>query len=120
MPAARDCLYCGIRRSNVEVPRYKMPVDEIVASAVEAKALGFKSLVLQSGESCQYPIAGMYLLKRIKNDLGLAITLSIGEKTLDEYKALKVTGADRFLLRFETSSRALFAKIKPTPGSRNA
>ena len=55
----RDCLYCGIRRSNKDVFRYKMPVDEIVKTAENAKKLGYKSLVLQSGENCQYSLKEM-------------------------------------------------------------
>ena len=110
----RDCVYCGLRRSNREVSRYRMGADEIFTSARDAAGLGFKSLVLQSGENCQYPVKDMVtLLKRIKAELGLAITLSIGEKTRDEYAALKEAGADRYLLRFETSSAKLFQELKP-------
>ncbi len=110
----RDCLYCGIRRSNSSVGRYRMSVEKIFACAKEAKELGFKSLVLQSGESAQYTLNEMcLLLRRIKQELGLAITLSIGEKTHAEYAALKQAGADRYLLRFETSSEKLFCELKP-------
>ncbi|MBF0594670.1 MAG: radical SAM protein, partial [Candidatus Omnitrophica bacterium] len=101
----KDCLYCGLRRSNRHVGRYRMEVDEIYATARQAVALGYKSVVMQSGESCQYPTDDMCrLVARIKSDLNLAVTLSIGEKTRAEYAALKDAGADRFLLRFETSS----------------
>ena len=110
----RDCVYCGLRRSNKEVDRYRMGIDEIFEAAKAAAGLGYKSLVLQSGENCQYPTADMCtLLKRIKAELGIAITLSIGEKTREEYAALKEAGADRYLLRFETSSEKLFAELKP-------
>lgn len=110
----RDCLYCGIRRSNAGVMRYRMSVDEIFDCAKAAQGLGIKSLVLQSGESAQYTTEDMcVLIGRIKNELGLAITLSIGEKTREEYAALRKAGADRFLLRFETSSEKLFRELKP-------
>ncbi|MBF0618772.1 MAG: [FeFe] hydrogenase H-cluster radical SAM maturase HydE [Candidatus Omnitrophica bacterium] len=110
----RDCLYCGLRRSNREVVRYRMGTDEIFASAAFAAGLGFKSLVLQSGESAQYETDALCaLVRRIKAELGVAITLSIGEKTREEYAALKKAGADRYLLRFETSSDVLFRKLKP-------
>ena len=116
----RDCLYCGIRRSNREVFRYKMPADEIVATAAEAKRLGYKSLVLQSGENCQYPLEEMCaFIARIKNELGLAITLSIGEKTKEEYAALKEAGCDRYLLRFETSAPELFHELRPGSSFEN-
>ena len=110
----RDCLYCGLRRSNSAVERYRMSPDEIFETAKTAAGLGYKSLVLQSGENCQYPIKDMCaLLKRIKAEIGIAITLSMGEKTREEYALLKEAGADRYLLRFETSSEELFAELKP-------
>jgi biotin synthase len=110
----RDCLYCGLRRSNQSVDRYRMDIEEIFSTARSAASLGYKSVVLQSGENCQYPTTAMCdLLQRIKKELGLAVTLSIGEKTRDEYAALRDAGADRYLLRFETSSEKLFRELKP-------
>jgi biotin synthase len=110
----RDCAYCGLRRSNQAVSRYRMSADEIFDTAKTAAGLGYKSLVLQSGENCQYPMKDMCaLLRRIKSEIGIAITLSMGEKSREEYAALKEAGADRYLLRFETSSETLFAQLKP-------
>jgi len=115
----RDCVYCGLRRSNSAVERYRMSVDEIFETAKMAAGLGYKSLVLQSGENCQYPVKDMCaLLKLIKTEIGVAITLSMGEKTREEYAALKAAGADRYLLRFETSSEKLFAELKPDSSFR--
>ena len=110
----RDCVYCGLRRSNHAVQRYRMEVEEIYASALQAATLGYRSLVMQSGESCQYSTADICtLLKKIKAELNVAVTLSMGEKTREEYAAFKSAGADRYLLRFETSSEKLFASLKP-------
>jgi biotin synthase len=110
----RDCAYCGLRRSNRAVSRYKMELEEIYQTAVTAAKLGYKSIVMQSGENGQYDTRAMCgVLRRIKADLGLAVTLSIGEKTRDEYAALKDAGADRYLLRFETSCARLFDQLKP-------
>jgi biotin synthase len=110
----RDCLYCGIRRSNSEVFRYQMTVDEIFETAAHAKDLGYKSLVLQSGENAQYPLDAMCaVVARIKNELRLAVTLSMGEKTYEEYAALKEAGCDRYLLRFETSAQKIFHELRP-------
>jgi len=111
---ARDCLYCGIRCSNRTVTRYRMDVNEIFEAAQAAAQLGYKTLVLQSGENDRYPLIELcLLLRRIKAELGIAITLSLGEKTREEYAALREAGADRYLLRFETSSEELFRQLKP-------
>lgn len=110
----KDCLYCGLRRSNAAVERYKMTTEEIFQAAGEAHALGYKSVVLQSGESGGYLVGEMAdLLARIKAATGLAITLSLGEKPRAFYAAWKAAGADRYLLRFESSDPALFSRLKP-------
>ena len=110
----RDCLYCGLRRSNSNVVRYRMTVPEIFAAVVEAKDLGFQTVVLQSGEDPDYTIGELCaLVRRIKSDMGFAVTLSIGEQTYEDYKRLKEAGADRYLLRFETTDPLLYRKLKP-------
>jgi biotin synthase len=110
----RDCLFCGLRRSNKNVMRYRMAVEEIFDQARLAKHLDFKTVVLQSGEDHSYSIKEICsLVERIKSELGLAITLSIGERTYGDYESLKKSGADRYLMRFETSSRTLFEWLKP-------
>ncbi|NTV29661.1 MAG: [FeFe] hydrogenase H-cluster radical SAM maturase HydE [Candidatus Omnitrophica bacterium] len=110
----RDCLYCGLRRSNRELKRYRMSVEEVFAAAQAAAKIGYQSVVLQSGENDQYPLFDLCgLIARIKSELKVAVTLSLGEKTREEYAALKDAGADRYLLRFETSSEKLFRALKP-------
>lgn len=110
----RDCLYCGLRRSNNKAVRYRMEIPEIFAQAVEAGNLGFHTVVLQSGEDPHYTaddVAG--LVRDIKEKLGLAITLSLGERTHEDYRRMKEAGADRYLLRFETTDPILFKALKP-------
>jgi biotin synthase len=41
------------------------------------------------------------------------VTLSLGERDDDELAAWRESGADRYLLRFETSNRALYERIHP-------
>jgi len=110
----RDCEYCGLRRSNKKVTRYRMSEEEIFIVAAEALEAGCKTIVLQSGEDDFYKISNLCLLiRRIKEKFDCAITLSIGERDYEEYKQLHQAGADRYLLRFETSNRELFKRLKP-------
>ncbi len=113
----RDCLYCGLRRSNAVRFRYRMSIDEIFSAAREARELGFMTVVLQSGEDRSYKTADICaLVSRIKKELDLAITLSIGELPRDDYRKLREAGADRYLIRFETSDPGLFRELKPDSG----
>lgn len=108
------CWYCGIRCDNDHLERYRMPEDEIVETAKNALRWGCGTVVLQSGEDPFYTADVLVrLLRRIKTETALAVTLSVGVRTRDELAALREAGCDRYLLRFETTSNALFSAMHP-------
>lgn len=110
-----DCYYCGIRRSNTNVQRYRLTPDEILDCCDEGYELGFRTFVLQSGEDKSYTNDTLCdIVRRIKAaHPDCAVTLSLGELTYDEYKALREAGADRYLLRHETADKAHYEKLHP-------
>lgn len=114
----RQCLYCGLRAGNDTLTRYTMTRGEILACARQAQAYGYGTVVLQSGED-----AGLdtdlisELIQTIKRETALAVTLSLGERAISELERWKAAGADRYLLRFETSNLELYAAIHPGPTS---
>lgn len=114
----RLCAYCGLRAANRDVPRYRMSPDEVLDAARQAVRLGFGTVVLQAGEDMQLDCQTVAaIIRNIKTETDLAITLSLGERTFDELAAWREVGADRYLLRFETSNARLFAQIHPSaPG----
>lgn len=110
----RNCLYCGLRKSNEKLHRYRMSLEEIFEAALTAKHLGYGTVVLQSGEETGFSTSKIRrLIEKIKSELSLAVTLSIGEKSRQEYQAFRAAGADRYLLKFETSNEKLFKQLKP-------
>lgn len=109
----RNCKYCGLRAGNSKVDRYKLDKDTLFYFAKKAVECGYKTLVLQSGETDVYKIEELTDIVRNLKNLNVAVTLSIGEKTFDEYNKLKQAGADRFLLRIETTDKNLYAKMHP-------
>ena len=110
-----DCYYCGIRRSNTNVQRYRLTPDEILDCCDEGYGLGFRTFVLQSGEDKSYTNDTLCdIVRRIKAaHPDCAVTLSLGELTYEEYKALREAGADRYLLRHETADKAHYEKLHP-------
>ena len=107
------CKYCGLRCENKNIERYRILEDEILEHAKNAANLGFKTIVLQSGEDNYYTVNRMCnIISEIKK-LNVALTLSIGEKTFEEYKAYKDAGADRYLIRIETTDENLYSKMHP-------
>lgn len=112
-----DCAYCGIGKSNEELTRYRLSIEEIIKSAEEAvKTKGFKALVLQSGEDAYYTTDKLVeIIASIKERVGVMIALSIGERAIDDYKALYEAGARGLLMRFETSNEELYSTLHNSP-----
>lgn len=109
----QNCLYCGLRRDNSMVHRYRLTAEEIIGFASKARSYGYRTVVMQSGEDDYYTVDKMqYIIRKVK-ELDLAITLSVGEKSTADYLAYKEAGADRYLLRIETTDQALYEKLDP-------
>jgi len=116
---ARQCAYCGLRVGNNRLARYRMPMDEIFAAAQKAVEFGYGTVVLQAGEDygiLAESLAGV--VRRIKSETPLAVTLSMGERPDEDLALWRKAGADRYLLRFETSDRDLFEAIHPPLGNQ--
>ncbi len=110
----RDCLYCGLRRSNTKLARYRMTKEEIVECALTGFRAGIKTIVLQSGDDLEYQADDISeIIQRIKEKADVAITLCVGERDYRDYKAWKKAGADRYLLRHETANPVLYSKLHP-------
>ena len=111
---ARQCTYCGLRLDRKNLQRYRMSRQEVIDCAHEAVSFGYGTVVLQAGED--YGIKADWLgdiIREIKAETPLAVTLSMGERTLDELRQWREDGADRYLLRFETSDPQLYDNIHP-------
>ena len=114
-----NCKYCGIRKDNNCIERYRITEEEIISLAKLAKDLDYKTVVLQSGEDAFFSTEKLCkIIEQIKK-LNLAVTLSIGEKTYQEYKSYKEAGADRYLLRIETTNRNLYEQMHPNMSFEN-
>lgn len=110
-----DCYYCGIRKSNRNVERYRLTKEEILSCCKEGHELGFRTFVLQGGEDRSYSDEDIVeIVQMIKKDFpDCAITLSIGEKSYESYLKYYKAGADRYLLRHETANEEHYRKLHP-------
>jgi biotin synthase len=114
------CVYCGINAARRGLERYRMTPGEILDTARLAHTFGYGTVVLQAGEDPGITRDGMAdTVRRIKGETGLAVTLSLGERTPDALATWREAGADRYLLRFETSDTALYHRLhapgRPAP-----
>lgn len=96
-----DCLYCGIRKSNSHANRYRLSKEEILECCKQGHELGFRTFVLQGGEDPYYNDERMVaIVSEIHAAYpDCAITLSLGERSEESYRALFAAGAERYLLR---------------------
>ena len=114
-----NCLYCGIRAGNTHVKRYRLTPEQMIQTAKQAAGYGYKTIVLQSGEDEYFSSDKMCkIIKEIK-DMDTAVTLSLGEKTYDEYKTYRDSGADRYLIRIETTDIDLYKNMHPNMDYNN-
>lgn len=110
-----DCYYCGIRAGNSHADRYRLTEEEILSCCREGYALGFRTFVLQGGEDLYFTTERICSLVAAIHAAfpDCAITLSIGEKTREDYQAYFDAGARRYLLRHETADPAHYEKLHP-------
>ena len=109
----RNCFYCGLRCENKNVERFRLSKEKIVTLAKNPAEKGYKTIVLQSGEDPYFTVEKLAdVVSEIKK-LDVAITLSVGEMKEKDYRLLKEAGADRFLLRIETTNPVLYEKFHP-------
>lgn len=110
-----NCYYCGIRRDNPHVRRYRLSTEEILSCCREGYGLGYRTFVLQGGEDPYFTDERMTeLIRQIREEYpDCAITLSIGEREKDSYRKFREAGADRYLLRHETADAAHYRSLHP-------
>lgn len=120
---AKDCLYCGIRKSNTINNRYSLDVEEVLKAVKFAYDNNYGSVVIQSGEiSSNSFVENMNSIilnsKEITNG-EMGITLSCGEQSESTYRTWFENGAHRYLLRIESSTEELYYKIHPNDENHN-
>lgn len=110
-----NCLYCGIRAGNKNAMRYRLSEEEILSCCKAGYELGFRTFVMQGGEDNHFTDEFMcrviYKIKSLYPEC--AVTLSLGERSYESYKALKEAGADRYLLRHETANDNHYSRLHP-------
>lgn len=108
------CLYCGLNWDNRRLHRYRMTCEEILAAAGNIRQAGIKTVVLQSGEEDNLDSDWLrQVIEQIKSDRDMAVTLSVGERRREDYESWKEAGADRYLLKIETSDPGLYGALHP-------
>ena len=110
-----NCYYCGIRRENRRLERYRLTKDQILNCCQEGRTLGYRTFVLQGGED---PFLTDEWICDVVHDIrtrcpDCAVTLSIGERSYESYLRYYEAGAERYLLRHETADSVHYQRLHP-------
>jgi biotin synthase len=111
----RGCLYCGINCHAQGLERYRVEVDEVIELSRGIYEKGYRTLVVQSGEDPYY--TGELVEEMVRGIRlaapDMAITLALGERDEATFARWFRAGADRYLLKHETSDEALYKQLNP-------
>ncbi len=104
-----DCMYCPMRRSNLQSELVsRATTEQILLAASAAQVLGFRQLFLQAGED---PLAVGIVINALRalreKEQGWHVVLNLGNLSLSEYRALKQAGAHGYLIKHETANAKL-------------
>jgi len=111
---ARECFYCGLNKNNRKLERYRMHEDELFKAVEYLVSCNIKTVVLQSGEEAGLDVLWLRdVILRIKSTFDIAVTLSVGERNAEDYRIWRQAGADRYLLKIETSDETLYSAMHP-------
>ncbi|MFH0917803.1 MAG: [FeFe] hydrogenase H-cluster radical SAM maturase HydE [Candidatus Omnitrophota bacterium] len=110
----QTCFYCGLNKNNRKLKRYRMNQEELLESVAYLAYCNIKTVVLQSGEDPALDAGWLaQIIRQIKTRFDLAVTLSVGERSLDDYRLWRQSGADRYLLKMETLDENLYSSMHP-------
>ena len=111
----RNCYYCGLRAENRRIQRFRLKPAQVIKLAQRVIDKGFRTVILQSGDDFYYSADDICkIIKSIKQYApNIALTLSIGERPLREYELFFNAGADRYLIKHETSNPKLYNRLHP-------
>lgn len=114
------CSYCGLNKLNKSLQRYRLTKEQIIASIENIVSAGINTVVLQSGEDENLdPNWLKEIIEQIKTNFNIAVTLSVGERSYEDYQLWKQSGADRYLLKIETTDKTLYQTMHPQMSFEN-
>ncbi len=108
-----QCLYCGMRAGS-KVERYRLPVQDVLASAKAAKEMGFSRMFVISGEDPKYGFENILEIISGVKALGMHLSLACGEFFPEQYAEFAALGVDEYVIKFEMSDPATFNRLNPS------
>lgn len=112
-----NCQYCGMRRENRDLRRYRAQVEQLAELLIHHRPASITDINLQAGED---PVAvreiALPLIRLLRRETSLGVSVCLGTLRYDEYAALKASGASIYIIKFEMADAELYRRMA-APGT---
>ncbi len=112
-----NCAYCGMRRDNRSLARYRAQAEQIAELLIEHRPASVTDVNIQTGED---PVAVrevvLPLIKTLRRETPLGISVCLGTLSPELYAELQAAGASIFIMKFESGDAAQYEQLE-APGT---
>ena len=112
-----NCGYCGMRRDNRHLARYRARPEQIAELLIEHRPVSVTDVNIQTGED---PVAVrevvLPLIEILRHETSLGISVCLGTLTPELYTELHSAGASIFIMKFECGDAAQYEELE-APGT---
>lgn len=111
-----NCSYCGMRRDNRALDRFRARHDELAELLIHQRPASVTDVNIQAGED---PVAArevaVPLIRTLRRETPLGVSVCLGTLNAALYDELQAAGANTYIIKFETADPQFYADIK-APG----
>jgi len=111
-----NCAYCGMRRSNRTLDRFRADYEKLAEMLIHHRPASMTDVNIQAGED---PVAVrevvLPLIQALRRETNLGVSVCLGSLNPGLYDELKQAGASIYIIKFEIGSPKLYAEME-SPG----
>src|SRR5689334_8538739 len=112
-----NCAYCGMRRNNRELHRFRASHEQLAEMLIHHRPASVTDVNIQAGED---PVAvrevALPLIRTLRQETNLGISVCLGILDYDLYAQMKEAGASLYIMKFETADPARYAQLHAPGG----
>ena len=112
-----NCAYCGMRRDNRTLTRYRARLDQLVELLVHHRPASVTDVNIQAGED---PVAvrevALPLIETLRRETPLGVSVCLGTLPRGLYEDLRHAGARIYIMKFESADAARYEAME-APGT---
>ena len=112
-----NCHYCGMRRDNRQLDRYRSRFEALAELLVHHRPAAITDINIQSGED---PVAArdlvLQLVRTLRRETNLGVSVCLGTLAPSITRELQEAGATMYIIKFEVSDPVLYRSLE-APGT---